>query len=77
MVNISTSEDSSGGDRQKQPFKQAFLHNNITEIISLLNKKISPTSEELLFILSHNHQLADYIALKNVNGLKSILNISA
>lgn len=77
MVNMSISEDSNGSDRQRLPFKQAFLNNNIIEIISLLNKKITPSSEELLFILSHNHQLADCIALKNVNGLKSILNISA
>ncbi len=71
----STNEDSSEGD--KQPFKNAFLNNKFTEIINLLNTKITPSSEELLFILSHNHQIADYIALKNVNGLKLFLNISA
>ncbi len=65
------------GDSRTLPYKKAFLENNYKELINLLSKKIKPTTEELLFILNHNHDLADYIALKNIKDLKSYINISA
>lgn len=69
------SSDDSEGD--KQVYKKAFLDNNYNELILLLNNNIKPTTTELLFILEHNQYIADCIALKNINDLKSFLNISA
>jgi hypothetical protein len=75
--NMNSSNDDGGDSSQTMPYKEAFLEKNYIEFINLLNNKITPSSEELLFILSHNHHLADYIALKNIKDLKSYLNISA
>lgn len=77
MSSIKNSEKQPEGDSKSSPFKEAFLNNNIKEILNLMVRNLIPSSEELLFILSHNHELADYLALKNIEGLRNYLNISA
>lgn len=59
----------------KQLYKEAYLNNNITEILKLLNNKITPNTEELLFILEQNQFLADCIALKDIEKLSNYISL--
>ena len=52
------------------PFKKAFLDNNYTILIQLLENNIIPTNTELIYILSQNNYLADCLALRKIEELK-------
>ena len=75
MSNINSINDNT--ENNKQLFKNAFLNNDYNELIKLLSEDNTPSSEELLFILIHNHYIADCIALKDIDELKSFIRKSA